>query len=189
MSKVPSLQRMKLLRHARKISTPAAEPESWLLVMPLQCNTLCCVKLDTLTATLALVPSPSSYHIQGDRDYSHNQFFQAMSYTSGQDFDLSKFSYLLHLPIKLNPTNLRAWQAMMQANLEAAGLFKFCTTPANSRKADALVRAILLSNMTEEIIKDTVDMIGPDYSAYTMWEHLGDRYYFVPDKKGSCLIM
>jgi hypothetical protein len=81
-----------------------------------------------------------------------------------KEIDPSKFQHLLHLPHELSELNYVTWLMMMESNLETVDLYDYCTGNVlkpnpNERAwfnkwqcANALVRLILMTNMTEEAV-------------------------------------
>ena len=98
-------------------------------------------------------------------------------WTLRKSVDASRYHHLLRLPHKLSPSNYVTWMTMMEAALETADMFGYCTreirtSTADSskvqkrwKKANALVRSILTSNMTEEVI----GQIGHIKDASEIW--------------------
>ncbi|KAF8632859.1 hypothetical protein AX17_004707 [Amanita inopinata Kibby_2008] len=97
-------------------------------------------------------------------------------WTLWEMIDSTKYHYLLNLPHQLNASNYVSWNVVMMVNLKAVGLYEYCSgelrRPLDSvgasrwDRADALVRAILITNMSEKVIAE-VGMCEP---ARRIWE-------------------
>jgi len=85
-------------------------------------------------------------------------------WTLKETVDAAKFHHLFRLPHKLSASNYVTWITMIESTLDTADLFEYCTghvqQPSSSdvdgtlrwRRANALVRAVLTTNMTEEVV-------------------------------------
>jgi gag-polypeptide of LTR copia-type len=83
-------------------------------------------------------------------------------WTLGSMIEASKFLGLLRLPRHLNSTNYIAWASNIKSALTMVRLFEYCpgdlhrpTDPlkrTNWDSADALVRTILLANITDDLV-------------------------------------
>ncbi|KAF5377001.1 hypothetical protein D9615_007326 [Tricholomella constricta] len=102
----------------------------------------------------------------------------ATHWTLEQDIEPSKYQHLLRLPHKLSATNYITWTTMIESTLDTVDLFDYCQglvpkpddmteriAAQRWKRANAQVRAILTTNMTEEV----VNQLGHHREAAVIW--------------------
>ncbi|KAG6852143.1 hypothetical protein C0991_002635, partial [Blastosporella zonata] len=129
---------------------------------------------------------PAASGSGGGRDHSCSSTPKGKPLKKGhwslmKDIDPSKYGHLLRLPHKLAPSNYITWITMIESNLNTVDLFKYCLgkvpkpEPKNEdesgrwKHTNALVCAILTTNMTEEV----VNQIGHYQNSQEIWTEAG----------------